>query len=185
MTETTSNTVKNGNDWKVVSSCKKKNLYSVQFELRNGPRVYLVYRTFNAECCEWNPLNSRFLLHIPFTVPPERNICEYTYAAAQFYTWRADVMFSLDLHPQYLLYFDATNLRFELNFLKIPLVKDVDDLPMIEKGQILGFLYVTEKWYKHAHRGKLGPSLYCALCNSLGHEARKCCKNAPVTAWKQ
>jgi len=174
----------NESEWKVVPSRKKKNLYNVQFELRNGPRVYLVYRTFNAECCDWNPFNSRFLLRIPFAVPLEPEATKYTYAAAQFYVRRPDVLFSLDLHPRYLSFFDVNKLRLERNFFKIPIIKSEEGMPNIEKGKILGFLYVTEKWHKHMYRGKLGPSLYCALCNEVGHEARKCSKSKPITAWK-
>jgi len=172
--------------WRVVRKKPRHiNPYKEQYQLVIRNHVYVTYRALNGECCDWNPYYSRFLSKVPFNTPIKTQRQYYVYPGAQFFIHSPRITFSVDLHPKFSSILVSREVIMRHNLLHIPIREPRGEISDFKRGDILAYLYVSEKWNKRTSHDQLGPSLYCARCNDSGHEARNCREPKPCTAWER
>jgi len=148
--------------------------YRYQLELQVRGRPLLLFEAYSSECCVWQPGKGRILLYIPRACRHERSKEWYVYPAMRLFPGQAKLMFNLELASKFKGVFDASTCNFAENFLQVAYRRARKKGIVMAKGILFGYLYIHELWEEHPANIHTGQSLYCPICEKVGHVASNC-----------
>jgi len=148
--------------------------YRYQLELKVRDRPLLLLEAYSNEYCMWQPGKGRILLYVPRTCMHERTKEWYVYPAMRIFPGQARLVFNLQLTSKFRGVFDPSTLNFAENFLQIAYRRNRRDGIKLNRGTLWGYLYVHEMWEEYPTNQSTGESLYCPICERVGHTASHC-----------
>jgi len=148
--------------------------YRYQLELKVRDRPLLLLEAYSNEYCVWQPGKGRILLYVPRTCMHERTKEWYVYPAMRIFPGQARLIFNLQLTPKFRGAFDAGTLNFAENFLQVAYRRNRRNGIKLNRGTLWGHLYVHEFWEEYPTNQCTGESLYCPICERVGHTASNC-----------
>jgi len=148
--------------------------YRYQLELKVRDRPLLLLEAYSNEYCVWQPGKGRILLYVPCTSIHERTKEWYVYPAMRIFPGQARLMFNLQLTPRFRGVFDASTLNFAENFLQVAYRRNRKKGAKLTRGALWGYLYIHEMWEEYPTNQCTGESLYCPICERVGHTASNC-----------
>jgi len=148
--------------------------YRYQLELKVRNRPLLLLEAYSNEYCKWQPGKGRILLYVPRTCMHERTKEWYVYPAMRIFPGQARLVFNLQLTPKFRGVFDPTTLNFAENFLQVAYRRSRQRGIKLKRGALWGYLYVHEWWEEYPTNQYTGESLYCPICERVGHMASNC-----------
>ena len=148
--------------------------YRYQLELRVRDRPLLLMEAYSNEYCAWQPGKGRILLYVPRTCMHERTKEWYVYPAMRIFPGQARLIFNLQLTPNFRGVFDPSTLNFAENFLQVAYRRNRKKGVKLNRKTLWGHLYVHEWWEEYPANQSTGESLYCPICERVGHTASNC-----------
>jgi len=148
--------------------------YRHQLELRVRDRPLLLLEAYSNEYCVWQPGKGRILLYVPRTSMHERTKEWYVYPAMRIFPGHTRLMFNLQLTANFRGIFDPSTLTFAENFLQVAYRRNRKKGTKLKKGNLWGYLYIHEIWDEYPTNQYMGESLYCPICERVGHVASNC-----------
>jgi len=148
--------------------------YRYQLELRVRDRPLLLMEAYSNEYCVWQPGKGRILLYVPRTCMHERTKEWYVYPAMRIFPGQARLIFNLQLTPNFRGVFDPSTLNFAENFLQVAYRRSRKNGVKLKRKTLWGHLYVHEYWEEYPTNQCTGESLYCPICERVGHTASNC-----------
>jgi len=130
-----------------VQSMNEKPKYVSQYELVSYGQGLLLCESYYEQTCVWLINEGCFKMYIPWREIHDRQKEWYRYPAARIFFGERPLCVNLELNKSLKGVFSNKDLKWEGNYLHMRYKKQRKKGIVLQKGMLLGYLYIHEPWF--------------------------------------